>query len=76
MRRDVPNYLTPLFYDAYQVWTRYTRFGLPNGRGWRQEREIVIRVIEIFETEKAEWLEKQGKHGSSGRTKNNSKGGS
>ena len=54
-RRDIPGYFTPFFYEAYTVWSRYTKFGLPNGQGWKQEREIVVKVIEVFESERDAW---------------------
>lgn len=63
-RGDIPSYFTELFYDAYQVWSRYVKFGLPHGGGWKHEREIVVKIIEIFDAEKDTWTERKIKNGS------------
>lgn len=39
-----------LYRFSRTVWDRFRRFGLPNGQGWQNEREIVLRCIEIWET--------------------------
>jgi hypothetical protein len=51
-RKEVPRLLTnPLFLSGWREWTRYRRFGLPHGGGWRNEKPLVVRVIEVFEQE-------------------------
>ena len=51
-RKEVPRLLTnPLFLSGWREWARYRRFGLPHGGGWRNEKPLVVRVIEVFEQE-------------------------
>lgn len=51
-RRDVPGLImSSLFGSAWKEWSRFRRFGLPHGMGWRAERPTVIRAIEVLEQE-------------------------
>ncbi len=51
-RRDIPRLLSsPLFLSGWKEWARYKRFGLPHGTGWRNEKPLVVRVIELMEQE-------------------------
>lgn len=59
LRKDVKDYLDGFFYDCYKVWSRYKLFGLPHGNGWINEREIVCKVIDVFEQEREKWEVKE-----------------
>jgi hypothetical protein len=39
------------FVTAWSEWSRYKRFGLPHGRGWRAERPQWVRAIEAIDQE-------------------------
>ncbi|MDR1903078.1 MAG: hypothetical protein LBQ88_12465 [Treponema sp.] len=41
----------PFFISAYKEWSRYRRFGLPHGQGYMREKNLYVRVIELFEQE-------------------------
>ena len=50
-RGDIKGYFDETFHDAYAEWKYYKRFGLGNGSGWRNERELILKLIDIFESE-------------------------
>lgn len=50
-RGDIPRYLSGEFWEAYKIWKYFRRFGLPNGQGWTNEPDEVLRIIDLFETE-------------------------
>jgi hypothetical protein len=50
-RGEIQNYFDDLFHDAYTEWHYWRRFGLGNGQGWRNEREIHLKFVDIFESE-------------------------
>ncbi|MFW5777401.1 MAG: hypothetical protein ACOCZB_08970 [Spirochaetota bacterium] len=51
-RGDIPAIMADEFTrDALGEWNRYRRFGLANGQGWRQERMLYVRVLEVCEQE-------------------------
>lgn len=50
--KKIPAILNDKSFDrAFKLYNRWKRFGLPNGKGSRQEREVVLRVIEIIDQE-------------------------
>lgn len=50
-RGEIKDYFDDVFYVAYKEWKYWKRFGLGNGQGWRNEREIHLKLIDIFESE-------------------------
>lgn len=58
-RGDIPEYFDDVFHLAYKEWQRWKRFGLSD---WRDQREIVIRFIEIFDEEVSKWQEAEIKN--------------
>jgi len=48
-RGKTADYFDDVFHYAYKVWKRWKMFGLGNGSGWKNEREIDISLITIFE---------------------------
>jgi hypothetical protein len=51
-RGDIPAIMRDDFVrDALSEWNRFTRFGLANGAGWKNERILYVRVIEVCEQE-------------------------
>ncbi len=51
-RGDIPGLLDDQFVRAaLKEWSRYKRFGLANGHGWRGERALYVRTIEVCEQE-------------------------
>ena len=51
-RGEIPRIMADQFTrDALADWNRYRRFGLANGGGWKQERMLYIRVLEVCEQE-------------------------
>jgi hypothetical protein len=51
-RGDVPRIMEDEFTrDALADWNRYRRFGLAHGAGWKQERMLYVRVLEVCEQE-------------------------
>ena len=51
LRGEIPNFLSDEFWEAYRIWKNYRRYGLPNGRGWAEEPEEILRLIDLFEDE-------------------------
>jgi len=50
---DIPVYLDETWKSSAAIWARFRRFGMPHEGGWSAERNVVLRVIEIFEDEAA-----------------------
>lgn len=36
------------FKELYYLWENYKEFGLPNGKGWINEKPIVLDIIKFF----------------------------
>lgn len=59
-RRDAARLLEHrAFVSGWHEWSRYKRFGLPHGSGYRGERPLLIRVIEAFEQELEDYQAQQ-----------------
>ena len=75
-RGDILGYFDETFYTAMRLWVNWKRFGLPNGGGWLNEPEVVLRVITVVDEERSLYdsksIEESRKHGSSGRVKSHS----
>lgn len=53
-RREIPGYLeSELFLSAFSVWKNWTRYGFYNPGGRSRQPVEVIKIIDIFEDEKA-----------------------
>lgn len=51
-RGDIPQIIEdPFIRDALSEWSKYRRFGLAHGAGWKNERLLYIRVLECCEQE-------------------------
>ena len=72
-RGEILDYFDDNFHLAYQEWTRWKKFGL--GGSWRDERPIVIQLIEIFDGEVEKWQEAEMKSASRGNKGRNKSGG-
>lgn len=48
----MPGYFDELFHEAVYQWKRWRMFGLPHGRGWLAETDIVLQVIDTVEGER------------------------
>lgn len=68
-RGKIKEYFDDNFHVAYQEWSRWQKFGL--GGSWRDERPIVIQLIELFDSEVEKWREAEIKKSGSRRTKSN-----
>jgi len=68
-RRDIPRFLESKdFLSAFSIWKRWTRYGFYNPGGMAGQPAEVIKILDIFEDEKAyleaEQIEEmKGKHG-------------
>lgn len=55
------------FYSALSLYSDFTLFGLPNGKGYGEERPNTISVIRIFKEVEGAWtkesLERQKRRG-------------
>lgn len=48
-RRQIYPYLTEDLYHAVRLWKDYRRFGLPHGKGYMDESDEYISLINSFE---------------------------
>ncbi|MDR0443274.1 MAG: hypothetical protein LBH44_07710 [Treponema sp.] len=45
------NYLTPEFYEAYNLWAKIKRYGWPHGPDWIREPAALVEMVELFDIE-------------------------
>jgi hypothetical protein len=48
-RREFKTYLTPDFWNALYIWRQYCRRGLPSGKGWAEEPESLLDLLDVFD---------------------------
>jgi hypothetical protein len=41
--------LTADFWEAFGIWRRYCRYGLPSGRGWIEEPDALLELLDLFD---------------------------
>ena len=66
-RGEVFDYLTPDFYEAYNLWSRIKRYGWPHGPDWIREPASLVELVELFDTE-LELLKERDRDAGNGRT--------
>jgi hypothetical protein len=47
-RKEFAGYLTGEFRQALDIWRRYSRYGLPGGRGWGEEPAALLDLFDLF----------------------------
>ncbi|MDR0878935.1 MAG: hypothetical protein LBN21_12875 [Treponema sp.] len=48
-RKEFKKYLTPDFYTAFAIWRQCCRRGLPSGKGWADEPEAILELLDLFD---------------------------
>jgi hypothetical protein len=48
-RKEFKSYLTADFWEAFGIWRRYARYGLPSGRGWAEEPDALLELLDLFD---------------------------
>jgi hypothetical protein len=48
-RGEFRRYLTADFWAAFFIWRRCCRRGLPSGKGWAEEPEALLELLDLFD---------------------------
>jgi hypothetical protein len=48
-RKEFKNYLTADFWNAFRIWRQCCRRGLPAGKGWIDEPEAILELLDLFD---------------------------
>lgn len=49
-QEDINQLDTPLFQNAWQLYCNFKRYGLPHGKGYLAERQIILTLIDILDS--------------------------
>jgi hypothetical protein len=54
-RCEMHAYLDQNFYEMYQEWLRYRRYGFRYNGGWAEQPAPYVDILDIFESEFQRW---------------------
>lgn len=63
-RKDFSKYITDELLSLIEMWHRIKAYGWPQGKGYLTEPEAVRVIVELFDTEKANYLAWEENNGS------------
>lgn len=75
LRKEIKNYLTPEFYQSYNLWQRIKVYGLPWNIGWAELPVLIFDVLSFYDGVLADIRLKEKdnpKDANNGRTKSSS----
>lgn len=52
-RKEIKSYITESLIQAVGIWRRVKNYGWPQGKGYLAEPQAVVAIVELFDTEKA-----------------------
>lgn len=54
-RKDIPQYMTNDLFAAVDLWRKIKDYGWPQGRGYLSEPRALMKLVQLFDTEKANY---------------------
>lgn len=62
-RGEIKSYITDGLLSLVALWQRIKRYGWPQGKGYLAEPRFVLSIVELFDSEKSNFLEWKKRNG-------------